>query len=402
MKIKLRRVKRTSVNIEDILFAMIVMLIFASACFDVIYQRAPAISIEYNRLFRNSIYGLVVICILKLLIDVAKTRKLNHITVLMLLMFLYGAFVTWIQGLFSLRALVVDNLAWILVFCVSYCYANRREINQIVLNPIFIIGTMVYCMLMMININMHIMGFDPRGGTVSSLYYCFGIIGLVLLCLPKSWKRIFSIVMGLMVLFSTKRTGVFVILIGFFFYFVGQASIEGRLVERVKKYVRIIFIIIAACLVALWFIEKYDIRILDRLATITTDGGSGRDEIWKSVLFNYKRSDVLHKIFGYGFHAVPELLRPFNRYLFAHNGFLEVLFDFGILGLIAMVSGIVWLGINTMKMQKEKHLAGPVMLYSMIVIILLSLFSYLFEESRFVMPVALVCGLCMGRYKKKR
>lgn len=401
MRIRLRRIQKSSINFEDTMFVIITNLIFASACFNVIYQRVPILDSVYNRLFIFSIYGIVCICVLQLFVDFTETKKLNYVTVIMLSMFFYEAFVSWVMGLFLIRALVVDSLSWVLVFCVSYCYSNKRDINKMMLNISLIIWGFVYCILMMPNISLHISGLDLRGGIISPLYYCFGFVGLILLCLPKIWKVVFSIVIGLMVLFSAKRTGVLVIVIGFFFYFMGRAFIEDKRTKRIKQYICMMFIVIIACLVVSWVIEKYNIGILDRMAAIATDGGSGRDEIWKSVIVNFKRSDILHKIFGYGFHAVPELLRPYNRYLFAHNGFLEVLFDFGILGLIIMISGIMWLGINTLKMQKERYFGAPIMMYSMVVIILLSMFGYFFEESRFVMPMAIVCGVCMGDYKRK-
>ena len=115
----------------------------------------------------------------------------------------------------------------------------------------------------------------------------------------------------------------------------------------------------------------------------------------------YRNAGTIKKVFGHGFHAVPIIIRPFNRYLFAHSSFVEVLFDFGIIGLVGMIGGILWLLICLIRMIKKRILFAPIMAYSLVIVLLLSAVSYFFEESKMILPVAMTCGMCIGYLERK-
>lgn len=392
---------KISYNIFDALINLICLLVFVSSYFNTIYMRTTD-DIIYLRLFSYSIYIIVILSSIALLLVLFKQKKVQPIVIIMMLLFLYEVTISWAFNMLSFQEIVRDNLVWILTFCVfySYGYIKNTETNSNLVQ-IINLGTIIYCFLIIPNIRMHIQGMDPRGGIIGPLYYSLGFLGLILLYSSKKLKTFFSVIIGIMILMSTKRTGLFIIVIGLSCYYVGQASVEKRLQDRVKKYVCLIVFAILALLIAFWVIEKYDVRIIERLYSISTDGGSGRDIIWTKVINYFSNSSNLHKIMGYGYHAVPVLIHPWGRALFAHNGFLEVLFDFGYIGLTFMIGGILWLVLSTLKMLKVKFQYAPSMSYSIVVIILLSLFGYFFEESRFIMPVAMLTGVCLGAYKKR-
>lgn len=396
------RVKKSSFSIDRGLSTLVLILIFMSSYFDIIYERATVLNVIYNRLYRYSIYALVVICLVKIFLDIMRGRGLNQTVCGMILMFFYVAFITFAMDLFSINSIVVDNLSWILSFCVFFMYGEKQQEETLAFKRIVLIGTAIYCVLMLPNLRSRMMGLDPKGGIISPLYYGMGFLGIILLCCSNKMKIIFSGVIGLMILFSTKRTGLFSFILGLLGYLYINAVIEGQVRERLKKYGSIIFILVVAMLISFFSIERFNINILGRLATLSTDGGSGRSIIWESIINRFKESDTIHKLLGYGFHAVPEIIRPFNRYLFAHNGFMEVLFDFGIVGLTGMIAGILWLLTGTIRMIKWKAVFAPVMVYAMSIVVLFSIFSYLFEEARVVMPVTVICGICLGRFKRMK
>lgn len=395
---------KISLNIFDILINLICVLIFASSYFDIMYRQESGSAI-WIYLFNYSIYFITFLCVTFIWLYLYKKKRIHTVVIIMLLVFVYEVIISWTFGILKVQEIIRDNLAWILTFCSFYCYAFSDGISG---NQLFVqivnIGTAIYCILIIPNIYMHMIGIDVRGNIIGPLYYSFGFLGLILLYSGRNIKIAFSVVMSLMVLLSEKRTGFAIIIIGLLLYGIVQINMGGTLKYRIKRNIRLVFVAILAAYSGFWFINAYDINIIERLRLLLLDGdtGSGRLIIWRMIIHYFRRASFKHKIWGYGFHAVPTLLHPLGRAIFAHNCFLEILFDFGYVGLAFTILAIVWCSVKTLKMFWYQHKLTPVMAYALVVILLLSMFGYFFEESRFIMPVMMLCGMCMGKWKENR
>jgi len=393
---------KISLNIFDILINLICVMTFASSYFDIIYRQGTGGAI-WLYLFNYSIYIIAFLSAIFIWIYLYKERRIYSIVIIMLLVFIYEVTISWVFGILEFREIIRDNLAWILVFCCFYCYAFTGRIlgNQLFVQ-IINMGTAIFCILIIPNVHMHMIGIDARGNIIGPLYYSFGFLGLVLLYSGRNVKIFFSIVMSLMILLSEKRTGFAIIIIGLLLYGLVQINMEGTLKYRIKKYIRLVVIVLLAAYSGYWFIITYDINIIERLRLLLLDGdtGSGRLIIWRMIINYVRKSSLKHKILGYGFHAVPKLIRPLGREIFAHNCFLEILFDFGFLGLAFVITTLIWCSIKTLKMFWYQHKMTPIMAYVLVVVFLLSMFGYFFEEPRFIMPVMILCGMCIGTWKE--
>lgn len=388
-------------DLNDLLVSMIGILICIASCLDCFYTRDFS-NYTFNKLYRYSVYVIVLVCIVKLVIDFFVTNgKVYPVIACMLFVFVYVSFISWVFDLLSFRYLIVDNLAWILVFCVFYMYGYRQQFNDRGLQRVLIFGTICFYITCTPNLLRHISNTDGRGGAISSLYFGLSFLEAILTVCTRKVRALFVLITGMMILFSTKRAGFVVFALGMLFYLFIDAVIEEKADERFQKYCRILLILTFAVIIGLAAIEIFNIGILDRFASISEDGGSGRDGIWEMILDRYRASNQIHKIFGYGFHAVPELVHPDGRYIFAHNGFIEVLFDFGMVGLTGMIAGIAWLFYLTVCMIRERMHEAGIMGFILVHIMMFTMTSYLFEESRVILPMCIACGICIGHYHRK-
>ena len=144
------------------------------------------------------------------------------------------------------------------------------------------------------------------------------------------------------------------------------------------------------------------IQILDRFARLGDDGGSGRDVIWSIVLNAYHSSGLVQRLFGHGFQSVYYILRPGGFYRFAHNSYIEYLYDYGTVGLILLLVFIIALIVSTIDMVRRKARFAPVMCLLLVISVFLGMFSYFFEESNIIMPVAVAYGVILGMDKKEK
>lgn len=388
------------IDLDSFSVYLVSALVFISAWMDTIYWAHRSMGIV-EKMYRLSLYAIVLVVVAQLIAEILINKSIYLLVFLILIMFLYGVFLTWENGLLTFRTMVTGNLAWILVFCSFFIYGKRHELNDPILQQIIILGSSVYCLVVIPNLRIRMAGLDELGGAIFSIYYSLGFLGLILLFCKRNTKVFFALVVGIMVLLSSKRAGVLLYVVGLLAFFYVNAYLEDDISVRMRKYRTIAYIVLAGTVFAISVTAIFRIGTLDRFQTITTDGGSGRDVIWESVLNKYRNAGIIKKVFGHGFHAVPIIIRPFNRYLFAHSSFVEVLFDFGIIGLVGMIGSILWLLICLIRMIKKRLLFAPIMAYSLVIVLLLSAVSYFFEESKMILPVAMICGMCIGYLERK-
>ena len=159
-------------------------------------------------------------------------------------------------------------------------------------------------------------------------YYVLFLLPTLLLT-PYKWLRYMGLFITGLVLFSSfKRGGV----IAFVLAIVAYLFVKEVLVER--KFTRLLVFLIAliALFIILIFVDNAMGNIIsERILNIQEDGGSGRDQVWATTWNMIKASDLQQLLFGHGYNAV---LKCSPLELSAHNDFLEMLFNYGIIGLV--------------------------------------------------------------------
>ena len=116
-------------------------------------------------------------------------------------------------------------------------------------------------------------------------------------------------------------------------------------------------------------------NVSQRFDLIKDDGGSGRDIIYMDVYNRYVNGTVFNQILGRGFDSVSGSDKTMS--LSAHNDFLEVLYDFGIIGfifyLLIHLSLVKWI----LRLYRARNqLLFPV-LVSYVCFIIMSMVSHL-------------------------
>lgn len=157
-------------------------------------------------------------------------------------------------------------------------------------------------------------------------YYVLFLLPTLLLT-PHKWLRYVGLFITGLVLFSSfKRGGV----IAFVLAIVVYLFVKEVLVER--KFTRLLVFLTAmiALFIVLILVDNAMGNIIsERILNIREDGGSNRDQVWAMTWNMIKASDAQQLLFGHGHNAV---LKCSPLGLSAHNDFLEMLFNYGIIG----------------------------------------------------------------------
>jgi O-antigen ligase len=155
------------------------------------------------------------------------------------------------------------------------------------------------------------------------------------LCIRKGYLRIGGMVIVLAaLLFSLKRGGLLAFALAVLVYWlVYTFSYSGK---RFSFWHFVVSVLVVGGLVYfyVYFDQMTGYLLSARFQSILDDGGSGRLAIYPVVWEQIKESSFINIIFGHGWDAV-RMQCGMDRS--AHNDFLEILYDFGIIVFILYI-----------------------------------------------------------------
>ena len=205
---------------------------------------------------------------------------------------------------------------------------------------------------------------------LGTAYYALFLLPTILLT-PSKWLRYVStIIVGVIILSSFKRGGLIALVLGLVTYFFVK---EVLFQKKFGKLIWFVVILVVLFIVLMIADNAMGNVLSTRLANISEDGGSGRDQVWKATWYMIKTTLDEQIIFGHGFNAV---LRDSPLGLSAHNDFLEMLYDYGIVGFIPYLVLHFSLIKYLFRAIKAHDKRSPVIAFAYVMFFVLSMISH--------------------------
>lgn len=274
---------------------------------------------------------------------------------------------------------------WILVFIAMRMFASER------IKKVIMAFTVIACLLL---ISMFIMSLRDYGKWVSNRDYTMTNVYYILCFMPfaveieNKWvKRILVFLIFLCVFLSFKRSAIVVsgvialVMILMFFK-------EGR-----KKNFALLlaFVFIAAMIILPILLERMHSQELLTMWFKRFNDSNTRSSIAADVWRMQWNSSFAQWLFGHGYNAVA---RDIGYGLSAHNDFLEILYDYGLLTFILFVALILRLIQYCCRLMRYgvPHAGG--MIISVVLLVVTSVPSHMFTYSTYFIIIALYWGYC--------
>lgn len=266
---------------------------------------------------------------------------------------------------------ILKSCLWGVSFLLFYYLLGNSpyEYQKKLVRGFWIIGAISLCAL--INTKLHPVieyDVDYLVGD-NNVFYFISVVPWLLLS-RNNKNRLFAIALLLCVSFiSLKRSAVIIAL--------GCSSIY-LINEYIRKSKSKLFVMltVAALLFFLYFMVKNQaavVNVEERFDSIGDDEGSGRIEIFGYVYRMFFDSDIISKLFGHGYNMVTVKTLGTS----AHNDFLEVLYDYGIVGLVLYFSLHYQIFKTVIRLYKARSSYFISYAISWIIFIIMSLFSHL-------------------------
>lgn len=328
------------------------------------------------------------------MIDVRRIAIKNILTPLLFLTFLIIPTTVLFYGLktdFTWTVLQVgDALAWIGVFSIAYRVGLQYPGMIKKAAPVLACSIIIYAALFT-----QVKLFSAGRGIplISTAYYTLFFLPFALLSDKKVIKWGGTVLVLYTLLLCMKRTGFIAFVAGIVVYIL----VEYRSAPKGSK--KRVFVLLGGllALTAMYFFIMENTRgtfsVIDRLLSTGQTSNEGREDVWPVVISMIRHSDIIALIFGHGFDTVIEN-SPLA--LSAHCDFLEVIYDYGVSGLLLYLTFYKRLWNGFIKMYRQgSELAAP-MSFTVVTAFVVSLFSHLIIFPTYFLGFCLFWGLAIG------
>lgn len=257
-------------------------------------------------------------------------------------------------------------IVFYLFYTAKYDYRSLKKINRYSFVALLLLsGLYIYR-----RIDPSFKSPDAWSLYVNSIYYPLCMLPYTLF--NKKYALI-SLISVLLCSFISAKQGAFIaiVIVTFIYYYISQ-RLNGKRIGI--KFLTLLCALGLLGLIAYsYIVDTYNIDIIEGFSTISEDGGNGRIDISLLVLTKLGVSDSLQLIFGHGgLNSVANSIG-----ISAHNDFLEVFYDFGIIGFIlyiAMISIIIKYSVIA---YKNKRSIAIGLLASVSIFLVLSMISHI-------------------------
>lgn len=291
-------------------------------------------------------------------------------------------------------------MTWPLIFLLFYSHTknvmrhpngwnkNSKKIKKIIkIYLIVMAGVSVPLILR------HLAGQGRAGEVIFPVYFFLTMMSMVVLLFRK--EKLLWILPCLMIVLTTKRTGLLIIAIGLFLSQIAEYHRENTLKKKWKRLLGITLAVMAAFIGLIILVRMFNLDIFERFMELSEDGGSGRNKIWLRVYLDYAKGNTIELLFGKGYQSVTSMMLT-GRAILAHNDYMEILHDYGAVGLILISVWIIQILYCFIKTWKRRDVILPSFCYSISTIALLSVFSYLFIQSYLMIFIASYLGVVVA------
>lgn len=384
-------------TLDRIIYVLMYILIFVAVICRIEYT--AQIIPTWIQTYRMSLYAIILLGFLFLFLK--KTIEIKGVSGFLFIMVLYELAVTLAgyrtlnQTLFN--EFMVDTLAWPVIFILTYSLYRDGSI-RIPFKVISACGVTIILALTAVNLSrMNIIGINPAIGGVT---FCVAVLPVVYMFFSKKTGIVATVIVTILIMISTKRSSFLALLVGIFAFYISDALVQQVQRKKLNRMLALMLLAVVLAVVGIYLMDTSNLAIVQRF-TSADDTMSGRTILWQRILRMFSEQSFSAKLFGNGMHAVKHKINPYGLGWYAHNSFIEALYDYGIIGVGMLILFVVFIIKKTIMLNKQKNALAPVLSSTIPPLLFYSSASYFFEVGQTMLIYAFIWGLCFAISEKE-
>lgn len=278
------------------------------------------------------------------------------------------------------------------IFLCTYSYMRKYGFRT----SVYIVYLLFFLVLVIVyfQVNSYILLYDDTQMIAS--YYVLFLLPMLLLKESKLICNILLCITMIALIAGFKRGGVLAFaLSATAYYMISFYSDMKKSRKGTHKIYAILGFSFLGILIAvvMWYLSANENPIIERIQNIENDEGSGRLTVWITTWNMLCSSNIFEFFLG---HGEGKVLMDSRLGLSAHNDFLEVIYDYGLIALIAYLCFIfVWVRFS-FRILKERKYISSVSFFMLISFGFLSMISHIIIYPwmfLFCNNLGAICGL---------
>jgi len=290
--------------------------------------------------------------------------------------------------------LVVRHVTWVLLLVSMHTGIRKEPKLKETITSCYAIILLFLSILVIFN------EFVVRNsGVMSGLNTVYWIeMGMPIACLTKNKRLRISLlcIIGIAVIASLKASALLAYVLPMILgVFIDSQSKKGTLTMRNF----LLLLSMVAMFVMLPFIEDFVNSVFGfdwatKFSNSLESGGSGRFDIYDRVIKFQMSSTPLEWLFGHGYEGVQRATGSLS----AHNDFLEVLYDYGLIAFVPYLMAFFHLIKMSKGLLAKNRMVGIALAMSSIQFFVMSCFSHMVIYPRLLMSCAVIWAICAAEY----
>lgn len=314
-------------------------------------------------------------------------QKIDKIQLFVLWMMAWQLSVAMLMQSETSLNMIYQIAGWPLLFVVIYQLTKKK---------VFVLPTLKYTSLLWISASAYVV-YILRTQMFNDIYRIYYLIIAIpfFICLNEKWKYSRLVMISALVILSYKRTGFMALVIAFGMYFLCDISIQKGKSKKVQK----VFFLFILSIISITVLYRYgdSMAVIRRLKRMISDNGSDRFVIWSTLMDHFETEEWIYKLVGNGYKSCYLIMN--GEFAAAHNDFIEILLDYGLVGLVNHMIFIVLIGKNVINTIKIKAKEASGFTYMFCIWMILMLFSFMTWQSILMKPVAIYFAYMLAKYR---
>lgn len=222
-----------------------------------------------------------------------------------------------------------------------------------------------------------------------------------LFCENNKVRNMHIIIFLLLIILSAKRSVIIGVVLGLMIFF-------SKVFKDSRHKSRILILLTIAIFAVIIFVSFSNINfdifslVISRFDAMEDGNTNGRDSIMDVVLASFYNSDVLTQLLGHGSQSTILVVGKL-----AHNDFLQVLYDYGIISLFLIVAIYILLireGYRAYFKYSFAQKDASIFCFNLVLFICLGMLNCYISSPRTFTVTMFIFGYLIGqfRYKKRR
>ncbi|MEE1185603.1 MAG: O-antigen ligase family protein [Acutalibacteraceae bacterium] len=238
---------------------------------------------------------------------------------------------------------------------------------------------------------------NPLPISINAIYYPIFLFPLFFLIKNPIAKSVLALLVFFATFLSNKRTAVLALILAVFIPFIFSAFLKKH--DNRKRSVISLFLLCIALIIAYNIVyENFDIDVWARFKSIEEDRGSNRFDIYAKVFSEIKELNFFDALLGKGFNGV---FLASSLSTSAHNDFLEVFYDFGIMGFICYIIFIVKIVSFNIPLFRSNSPFALSYLSSTIIFLVFSVTSHVILYPTYFFYILFFWSIAISDYEKQ-